>query len=102
MNEKIKSFLIEYNKSKGWGTNDAALLETITESTCIYKVVIDKRRWWNETFKVVEINGLKIGYDWAESTGDVGVRDLGWEFDYTSICEVIEKEKIVKYYERLT
>lgn len=45
-------------------------------------------RWWDNLFVVSEMNGRLIGYDWARTTGDMGIWDTGWEFDEDSICFV--------------
>ena len=66
----------------------------------IWKGNISKHRWWNTFFAVIRIGNTLFGYNWAETTGDDNIFDKGWTFDPDSICEVEEKTKIVKYYER--
>jgi hypothetical protein len=91
MNEKIKQHIIAYNKEKGDDTTDECLIEAISESDVIYSERLGSRRWWNDVFRVCNINGMNIGYVWAETTGDSNPDEVGWEFDPSSICEVVEK-----------
>ena len=53
-----------------------------------YEEVTSTHRWWNDVFRVTEIDGMLIGFDWAVTTGDDSARDKGWEFDPSSVCEV--------------
>jgi hypothetical protein len=89
---ELKQIIFDYNISKGWGTDDRTLQETLSESPVIYKENEGDHRWWTEWFRVTKINNVLIGYTWASSTGDMGIWDLGWEFDWDSLCEVEPKE----------
>ena len=51
-------------------------------------------------FVVVEIDGMLIGFDDANTTGDKSPSDFGWEFDPSSICEVVAKEVVTTVYEK--
>lgn len=63
-----------------------------------WKEVTSSSRWWDNLFVVQEINGKLIGYKWAQTTGDMGIWDIGWEFDENSICFVEPYEiSITKY-----
>lgn len=95
MNEKIKNHVSAFNEKKGWGTTLEGVIDTIQEATPIYSEVVDSRRWWDETFVVVEIDGMLIGYNGATTTGDDSAYDKGWEFDPSSICEVKSEEVTV-------
>ena len=58
----------------------------------------DDSRHWTNTFCAVNIDGILIGYDWADSTGDEHPENLGWEFSRESICYVEKKEIMtIKY-----
>ena len=101
MNNKIKNHIKKYNKEHKYGIDDEDIIETITEAQIIYTEVTEKHRWWNDTFNVCNLNGLLIGYDWAETTGDMGIFDVGWEFDPKSICEVVEDREIKIVYKKI-
>jgi hypothetical protein len=89
---ELKQVIVDYNISQGWSIDDKTLQETLSESKVLYKENMGDHRWWTEWFKVIEISGFLIGYTWASSTGDTGIWDLGWEFDWDSLCEVEPKE----------
>lgn len=89
----IKDYLIEYNESQGWATTDADLMETLTESRIVYRENQGSRRWWDDWFYVAKIGDKYIGYDWAKANRDESIFDLGWEFDWNSVCEVEPQEK---------
>jgi hypothetical protein len=92
MTPAIKQHVSEYNRSKGWGTEDSDLIATITDSYEIWDDPnVDSHRWWDNFFRVVDVNGMKIGFLWASTTGDDSAKDKGWEFDPSTICEVEEK-----------
>lgn len=63
--------------------------------------VISSSRWWNNLFVVQEINGKLIGYEWAETTGDMGPMDAGWQFDEDSICFVEQYDVTVTKYKKI-
>ena len=92
MNEKIRDHVRAYNIREFDDASDEGIIETITDSKTVFKKTTGDRRWWTETFNVVEVDGLMIGFDWAETTGDENAKDKGWEFDPSSICEVVAKE----------
>ena len=51
-------------------------------------------------FKVVEIDGMLIGFNDAEATGDSSPDDVGFEFDPETIVEVekvVEIKEVVSY-----
>ena len=87
MNEKIKNHLVKYAQSKGYGTDDATLIEILTDSRAIGKQDEDEHRWWVEYTQFVEVDGMIIGFANARSTGDMSARESGWEFDPSSIFE---------------
>lgn len=62
-----------------------------------WKEVISSSRWWDNLFVVNKINGRLIGYEWANTTGDMSIWDTGWEFDEDSIC-FVEPYTVTKTY----
>lgn len=101
MNTKILEHLKKHNEKHGWATDEACIIETLTEAKVIWSKKTSQHRWWNDIFRVVKINGMLIGYDYAEATGDNSLRDLGWEFNMESICEVKPKEIKTIIYEKI-
>lgn len=60
--------------------------------------VTSSSRWWDNLFVVQEINGKLVGYEWARTTGDMSIWDVGWEFDEDSICFVEPYDvTVIKY-----
>ena len=74
------------------------LIERILDAKVIHSEVINERRWWNDTFNVVRIGGMYIGYGGAETTGDNSPIDVGWELEPSSIVEVEPVQKTVTVY----
>ena len=96
MNDKIKQHLINYCEKHKYDTDDGDLWEVLTEcSKKVYEEKIDSRRWWDDYFTVVELDGMLIGFDTAKTTGDDSPWDKGWEWDLGTVCEVLRTEKIV-------
>lgn len=100
MNEKIKRRLIEYNEKNGWGITDEDLIETLKESKRMYCEEIEEHRWWKEYQYVHFCCGIFIGYIDAESTGDESARERGYEFDKSTICEMVPIKKTIIVYEK--
>ncbi len=98
MNEKARNTLVAYCESKEWLTSEDDLIEALTEANVIHREEVGQHRWWNEYLYVVDINGMLIGFIWAEANRDESVRDLGWEFDPGTICEMERVEEIVVTY----
>jgi hypothetical protein len=92
MNEKIRNHVAKYNESHGWSISEDSIIETILESEPVHHEVINERRWWADTFQVVEIDGMLIGFNGAYATGDDSPQDKGWVFDPDTIGEVEQKE----------
>jgi len=101
MNNKIREHLVKYNLKNEYGTSDADLFETLFEAEELYSKQKTKHRWWIDIFTVVEIDGMFIGFMYAETTGDNNPKDVGWEFDPRSICEVVPKEVKSIIYEKV-
>lgn len=101
MNKEIKDFLMGYCKDNGHEVSDQGIKEALQDKYEIYSEILDTHRWWNDVFLVVAVDEKLIGYDWAETTGDSGAEEMGWEFDIDSVCEVEKKEKTVVVYEKI-
>lgn len=98
MNDKVRQHLIDYATTRGWKTDEETLCEIVTEGKLIHKQLGEEHRWYHEEYRVVEVNGMLIGYDWFNVTGDDSIRDMGLELDVKSICEVKATTKIVTDY----
>lgn len=85
--ENYYSNLEEYFKDQGYAYD--------------WSEVESSSRWWNNLFVVQAINGEFIGYEWAETTGDMGPWEAGWEFDEDSICFVEPYEITVTKYRKV-
>ena len=95
MNGKIKTHIKNYCENRGYTCNSVNdIHETLTEcGNEIYRETVGERRWWNDVFIVVDLEGMLIGFSDAETTGDSNPSELGWEFNTSSICEVVRKEE---------
>lgn len=101
MNDKIRQHLAEYAISKNWQTDDDTLFEIVKEAKAVYSENIGSHRWYDDMFKVVDVNGMKIGYNDFYMTGDNSPSDMGLEYDIDSVCEVKPVEKTVIVYEKV-
>lgn len=101
--EEIIDFLKEEYEKKFNVPNaiNEELLEWLGESRydAVYEEMCNEHRWWDDYFFVVKIGDKFIGYQWARATGDMTAYDLGWEFDFNTLCECEEKQKTITYYE---
>jgi hypothetical protein len=89
MNNAIKEHITEYWKSKGWGEpTEQDMIDEITDSFSVWDGDYSGSRHWTSFFRVVDVNGMLIGFDWASSDGDMTATEKGWEFDPDSICQV--------------
>lgn len=102
MNDRIKQHLTNYCKQEGYSFGDDDLLDVLTEGKRLQRKEIHQQRWWNEFRYVVEIDGMVLGYIYAEANRDESVSDLGYEFDQSSICEMRPVERTVIDYEPIS
>lgn len=93
-NKECIEWIRDYNIKKFQDDSDEMILALLEDSDIIYEEEVDARRWWNDMFYVVKIDGKYIGFDGAETTGDNSPSDVGWEFDMESICEVEKRVEI--------
>ena len=101
MNEKIKQHLIAVAAKNNWPTDNDTLIEILTEANEVYVKKVSDSRWWYTEFIVAEVDGMLIGYEYAKANRDESVRDLGWEFDESTICEVEAVQETVTVYKKL-
>jgi hypothetical protein len=90
--------ILEYVKQELGLDSDQEAIDEIRESDIIYRSLIIDRRWWNEYLTVVKIGDKYISFIEASTTGDKSPSEVGFDFDPTTICEVVPKEvAIVKF-----
>lgn len=99
MNSKIREHVLAYNRKKEYGESDKDIIESIRYGKHVWTGDESERRWWTDCFTVVEVDGMLIGFADAKTTGDDSPRDVGWEFDPETICEVVAKEVVTTVYE---
>lgn len=97
---ELKQIVKDYCVSKGWGDSDAMLEEALTCADTVFEQQSGSHRWWNDVFKVVEIDGTLIGFTDADCTGDQSARERGWSIDWDTLCEVVRKEVMTTVYEK--
>ena len=101
MNKKIRKIIEdEFNKNPHSYTleDDDVLLEELTEGNLVEKTLIAEQDWWNIYRYVIKVGEHYIGYFDAKTTGDDSVRDMGYEIDEDTICEMIPVQKTVTVY----
>jgi len=98
MTEKIREHVRAYNVREFKDASDESIIETILDARVIWSKMTTSRRWWDEEFRVVEIDGMLIGYDGADTTGDENAKEKGWEFSPASICEVVAQQVVKTEY----
>lgn len=99
MDDKVRKHVTQFCEARGWGQDDATVIEAIHEGEPVHREEVGHARWWNEYLYVVEIDGMFIGYKDAETTGDMSAHEVGYKFDATTICEMQAIEKTVVVYE---
>jgi hypothetical protein len=91
MNSALKH-IVDYIESNSYRVTDEEIIDTLRDAKELWKSNGDKHRWWTIYTYVVEINGMYIGFEYAENTGDMSVREAGYEFNIDSICEYEPKK----------
>ena len=100
--EELKETVREYCRSRGWQDDDLNVKEVLLYGDTVYTRIDGPHRWWNDVFRVVDVSGTLIGCWGAETTGDNSPYDVGWEFDWKSLCEVERREVVTVIYEPVT
>jgi len=99
----VREFLTQYNESKGYGTDDESLVESLIE--CGTRVHtdpdIDMHRWYGIQTVVNELDGVFVMFNDYLITGDNGMDDMGLSHDLDEMAIVHKKERTVieVYYE---
>lgn len=101
MNEIIKQHLIAVAEKNNWPTDKDTLIEILTEANEVYTKKVSDHRWWYIEFIVADVDGMLIGYEYAKANRDEHVRDLGWEFDLATICQVEAVQETVTVYKKV-
>jgi hypothetical protein len=84
--------IASYIKKKNWTVDDGMIHEVLMDAKMVWKGDEDRRRHWNTYTFVVELDGMYIGFENAESTGDMSAWEKGYEFDIDTVCEYEPKE----------
>jgi hypothetical protein len=100
--QELKQIVADYCAMRGWEPNDRNIEEVLLYGDAVFEQQVGSHRWWNDTFRVVNVAGTLIGCTGCETTGDAGPRDVGWIFDWNSLCEVKAREVITTVYEPVT
>jgi hypothetical protein len=66
--------------------SDEDLVYRLYNTEALYSEQAGGHRWWDDVFNVAKVGDRFIGYEWAHSTGDKSLDDLGWEFDLSTVC----------------
>ena len=69
MNAQAQECLRRYNVKHGYGLRVAELIETLRELDVVYETLSSKHRWWNEYWRVADVEVTLVGYIDAESSG---------------------------------
>ena len=102
MNEKVKKYLEDYCKKNDWDSDEEGIFELLMETDAIYREEVSEHRWWNEYRYVIDVDGVLIGFIYAEANRDESMADLGYEFDWSSVCEMRSVEKTITAYEKVS
>ena len=95
---ELKQIVADYCVSNGWEPNDLNMQEVLLYGDAVFTENRGSHRWWDDIFRVVDVGGTLIGCWGAHTTGDTGLGDVGWEFEWGSLCEVEAKEVTTTVY----
>ena len=70
----------------------------LSNGRLVYAEIVGRGRWWEDEYRVVDVDGRLIGFMGASTTGDDSPYDVGWEFDENSIHEAEPYEETVTKY----
>lgn len=91
MNQKIYNQLEKFCERRGFEFCEDDILEILQEEEQLHEELIDCKRYWDEYFNVVEVDGMLIGYYDAKATGDLTPTECGWYFIKDNCCEIEEQ-----------
>lgn len=92
MNQTVLEHVQAYNRSQGWPDTEQDCIETIRYAKVVQKDSGDAHRWYTVYNKVVEVNGMFIGFQDYEASGDEGAGvdfDPAWIKQYEPIIETV-------------
>lgn len=99
MNEKVRAHVTAYALGQGWEIeSDKDLIEVITEAEEIHSSIKGSHRWYDDTWNVVVINDMLIGYAGYHITGDSSMFEMGLEYDLGTFTECKQVEKMAYDY----
>jgi hypothetical protein len=100
MDEKVREFLKQDAIKNGYDIDDDTLIDLLTDEKPVWEGNEDRHRWWTETTRVVCMKSEEgyryFSFGWAKTTGDDSARDKGWEFDPSTITEVVPSTRMVE------
>ena len=92
--DAINRYRAKWSKAPAQGRYD--IERALSDRDPVWEGERSHRRHWADVFRVVEIEGVLIGYGAAETTGDDSPHDKGWELELDTICEVAPVTKLVE------
>ena len=95
---ELKQIVADYCVTKGWEPNDLNMQEVLLYNDAVFTEHRDSHRWWNDEFRVVKVGDTLIGCMGATTTGDRSPEEVGWSFEWDSLCEVEAKEVTTTVY----
>ena len=99
IDENVRQHVEKHLLARGWTASDDDIVDIITDAKAVYRKEISRHRWWNQYVYVVNIDGMFIEYVSAEANRDMSVYELGYEFEESTIREVVPVEKTITVYE---
>lgn len=99
MNPEIAEHVAAYNIANGYSTDKESLIETIRNGDKVWRGKESPGRRWVSCFTVVNVGGMLIGFRDAFTDSGDPPRDKGWEFEPSTICEVVAKQVTTTVYE---
>jgi len=98
INSEISEHIKQCCEKEGDEFEPEIVLEYLLEAEEISRTELSKHRWWNVFQYVVKLEGMLIGYQYAEANRDESVLDLGYEFDWSSVRKMRPVEKTITTY----
>jgi hypothetical protein len=100
MDENVREFLKQDAIKNGYKTDDATLIDLLTDEEPVWEGYEDERRWWTTVVRVVRMKADEgyryFSFGWAKTTGDDSPEEKGWNFDPDTIQEVAPVTKMVE------
>jgi len=103
--EEIKDYIWsfadqEWYKERNLPRTDDRVLNEIQEAeNVVEELNRSNHRWWDTFYNVVKIGEKYFMYECASANRDESIFDLGWQFDWKSVKEVVPVKKIIEVIE---